>query len=71
MENNIIDDPLLPQKSLFRPDEVADYFDCARSTIYLWIDHGILKAEKIKGIVRIPRQSILECRFKNKRKALE
>jgi excisionase family DNA binding protein len=61
-----MDDPRLPNKSLFRPDEAADYFGYGKSTIYLWIDHGILRAEKYRGTYRIPREAILECRFKSK-----
>lgn len=67
----IVDDPNLSQKSLFRVDEVADYFNIAKSTVYLWIDHGILSAEKYNGTIRIPRESILSCRFKNKINSLE
>ena len=66
------DDPRLPDKSLFRVDEAAQYFGVAARTIYLWVEHGILKAEKYKrkggndqrGIIRISRASILGCRFK-------
>ena len=61
----------LPKKELLRVDEVAEYFGIARSTVYLWIDHGILEAEKIGGIIRIPRDSILACRMNNKIDALE
>ena len=60
------DDPMLPQKSNFRPDEAAYYFDVNRSTIYNWIDNGILKATKIGGTIRIPREAILSCRFVNR-----
>ncbi len=67
---NVINDPLLPQKSLFRPDEVAAYFNVSRSVVYLWIDHGILMAEKIGGTIRIPRSAILACRFNNQIRAL-
>ena len=48
----------LPQKPLLRVDEVASYFDVTNRTIYLWIDHGLLEAEKYKGVIRIPRESI-------------
>ncbi len=73
-EPKIIDDPLLPQKSLFRVEEAAQYFGVAKSTIYLWIDHGILEAEKYKidrsrpggAMIRIPRVSLLGCRFNAK-----
>jgi len=56
----------LPQKPLLRVDEVSQYFDVARSTIYLWIDHGILEAEKIRGVIRITRESIVKCRLASK-----
>lgn len=57
------EDDLLPKKSLFRVDEAADYFQITNRCIYRWIEHGILQAEKIQGCVRIPRKSILACRF--------
>ena len=53
----------LPEKELLRVDEVAEYFSVTEKTIRLWIDHGHLIAEKIVGIVRIPRESIIKCRF--------
>ena len=59
----IEDDHRLPDKSLFRLDEVADYFSVTERTIRLWIDHGHLAGEKIVGSVRVPRESILRCRF--------
>lgn len=58
------DDPMLPEKSLFRVDEAASYFNVAARTIYLWVEHGILKAEKYRGTIRISRASILGCRFR-------
>lgn len=61
----------LPNKELLRVDEVADYFDVSRSTIYLWIDHGILVAEKYRGIIRVPRESVNTCRLKHKLEPLE
>lgn len=63
---NILDDPLLPQKSLFRIDEVAQYFGVTDKTIRLWIDHKHLEKEKIVGTIRISRESILKCRFRKK-----
>ena len=56
----------LPEKDLFRIEEVADYFSVSVRTIYLWIEHRHLKTEKIHGIARIPRESILQCRFNPK-----
>jgi len=53
----------LPDKELLRVDEVARYFSVTEKTIRLWIEHGHLIAEKIVGIVRIPRESVLKCRF--------
>jgi excisionase family DNA binding protein len=60
----------LPKKDLFRPDEVADYLMISKSTVYLWVDHGILQAEKIKGTIRIPRKSIVNCRMAAKLKLI-
>ena len=53
----------LPEKPLWRVDEVAAYFDVARSTVYLWIDHGLLEAEKLRGVIRVTRKSILRFRL--------
>ena len=58
----------LPRKDLFRPDEVAEYFSVSAKTIYLWIDQGKLKAEKIVGTVRVLRGSILQLRQNQRRK---
>ncbi len=56
----------LPQKPLLRVDEVASYFDVTNRTIYLWIDHGLLEAEKYKGVIRISRESIRTFRLSGK-----
>jgi hypothetical protein len=70
--NEIPNDLLLPQKSLFRIDEVAAYFGVTERCIRLWIQHKHLTKEKIHGCARIPRESILKCRFKrNKSDILE
>ena len=63
IEEVVYDDPLLPQKSNFRVDEVARYFDVTEACIRIWIDHGILQKVKIRGILRVPRESIIHCRF--------
>lgn len=60
-------DDLLPKKSLFTVVEVAQYFSVTERTIRLWVEHGHLKCEKIVGIMRIPRESILMCRIGNKK----
>ena len=56
----------LPKKPLWRVDEAASHFDVTRQTIYLWIDHGLLQAEKLNGVIRIPRESIMEFRLSSK-----
>ena len=61
----------LPEKDLFRVDEVADYFGVDERTIRLWIEHGHLVLEKIVGVVRIPRESIIKCRFPKSEKNSE
>jgi excisionase family DNA binding protein len=61
----------IPKKALLRVDEVATYFDVSRSTIYLWIDHGLLVAEKYRGVIRIPRESVVKCRVANKMQPLD
>ncbi len=57
----------LPQKALLRVDEVAAYFDVTERTIRLWIEHGLLEAEKIVGSIRIPREAVEKCRVKIKK----
>ncbi len=61
----------LPNRELLRVEEVATYFGVAKSTIYLWIDHGILKAEKYHGTIRVPRESVQNCRMESKMTPLE
>lgn len=63
-KSKVKDDSRLPNKSLFRINEVADYFSVTERCIRLWLDHGHLEKEKIVGVVRIPRSSILRCRFR-------
>jgi excisionase family DNA binding protein len=58
----------LPEKELLRVDEVAAYFDVSTRTIYLWIDHGHLQAEKLAGSIRITLKSILNFRLKSRKK---
>jgi excisionase family DNA binding protein len=50
------------KKSLYRVDEVAEYFNVNRSTIYRWIDNGVLKSEKYVKTIRISRESIEQLR---------
>ena len=50
------------KKSLYRVDEVAEYFNVNRSTVYRWIDNGVLKSEKYVKTIRISRESIEQLR---------
>jgi len=61
----------LPDKELLRVEDVAAFFDVSKSTIYLWIDHGILVAEKYRGIIRVPRESVESCRMAHRMEPLE
>jgi excisionase family DNA binding protein len=54
------------KKELLRVDEVADYFSVTTRTIYLWIDHGLLEAEKLGGVLRVPQESIDKFRLVGK-----
>ena len=52
----------IPKKALLRVDEVATYFSLSERTIRSWIKNGYLRAEKIVGTIRIPRDAVLNCR---------
>lgn len=52
-------------KSLLRVDEVADFFSITKKTVYQWIKAGVLRGIKIRGIVRVDRDSILEKTLKS------
>ena len=50
----------LPDKTLFRPDEVAVFFSVSRKTVYAWVESGKLSACKPNdGAIRIFRDSIV------------
>ena len=70
-ENNLFDASILPDKPLFRVEEVATLLDVSKQTIYLWIDHGILHAEKYNRIIRVPRESIISFRLRSRHDPLE
>lgn len=48
----------LPNKSLFRPDEVARILDVHVATVYRRIEDGTLAAVRIGGLYRIFRTSL-------------
>lgn len=50
----------LPEKTLLRPDEAAEFFRISLRTIYRWIDEGLLVAYKPGRGIRVSRDSILE-----------
>ena len=51
------------KKEMLRVDEVAEFLDVGRSTVYLWIDHGLLPAEKYRGVIRVSRESLKNFRL--------
>ncbi|MHB8109775.1 MAG: helix-turn-helix domain-containing protein [Syntrophorhabdaceae bacterium] len=48
----------LPNKSLLTPDEVANFFSVAKSTVYKWCEVGELKSTNV-GVLRIFRLSVI------------
>ena len=45
--------------ALLRVEQVADILNVARSTVYLWCDHGHLeKAKLTNGCIRITEKSV-------------
>lgn len=50
----------LPNKKWFQPIEVAEYFSVHRQTAYRWIADGTVDAIKVKGVLRISRDTILK-----------
>jgi excisionase family DNA binding protein len=50
----------LPDKAFFRPDEVAEYYGVAVSTVYSWIAEGKLEAVRLAGrTTRISHEAII------------
>lgn len=51
----------IPDKRLFRPDEVAKIFDVSVKTIYNWCDCGKLEFLRVAGrTMRIERDCIIK-----------
>lgn len=50
----------LPDKPLLRVEEVANFFQVTRMTIYNWYETEKIKGTKINGILRIYRQSVID-----------
>ena len=49
----------LPDKLLFRPDEVASIFEVTAKTVYQWCALGIIPSIKVGGVVRIKRSTLI------------
>jgi len=52
----------LPDKPNLNVKEVAEFWGVDRSTVYRWIEKGVIVAVKKGGGLRIPRESALECK---------
>ncbi|MGD0658315.1 MAG: helix-turn-helix domain-containing protein [Syntrophorhabdales bacterium] len=50
----------LPRKTLLRPDEVALFLSVSLKTIHRWYHSGLFEGAKVKGSLRIYRDSILK-----------
>lgn len=49
----------LPKRQLLTIDEVAEFFSVQKRTIYNWYDEETLTGTKIKGSLRIYKQSVI------------
>ena len=50
----------LPDKELLRPQEVGEFWGVSRSTIYRWIDEGIIPARKLGKTIRVLNSDALK-----------
>ena len=57
------------EKTLFRTDEVAEYFHINNRTVYNWRKNGLLKGVKIGGAVFFRKEDIAELLEKMAEKA--
>ena len=56
----------LPDKANLRPEEVAEFLDVSRSTVYSWAKEGkVFDRDKIikmpNGSIRFPREEVLRA----------
>ena len=49
----------IPEKRMFRADEVAKILDVSVPTIYRWCEHGKMDFIRIGGSIRIKRECII------------
>ena len=61
----------LPKKAMYRVSELAIFFDVGESTVYDWINFGEMEAEKYRGAIRVPRESVVRFREDHKMKPLD
>ena len=51
----------IPNRQLLRIDEIADFFQITKMTVYNWYETDKLKGVKINGTLRIYRQSVVDA----------
>jgi excisionase family DNA binding protein len=49
---------VFPHKPTYTVAEVADYWHVSPRTVYLWIQSGKLRGAKVRGKLRIRRETI-------------
>jgi excisionase family DNA binding protein len=55
----------LPDKTLLRPNDVASFLSVSLKTVYRWHRLGTIKGIKVKGSLRIYRDSIVKLVYGN------
>ena len=49
----------IPEKRMFRADEVAEILDVSLPTVYRWCEHGKIDFIRIGGSIRIKRECVV------------
>jgi excisionase family DNA binding protein len=49
----------LPDKTLLRPDEVAEFLSVSVKTVYRWYHAGVIDGTKFQRSLRIYRESVV------------
>jgi excisionase family DNA binding protein len=49
----------MPDEPMMTPEDVADWLQVHRHTVYRWIEEGRLPALRIGRVYRIPRAEVL------------
>jgi excisionase family DNA binding protein len=55
----------LPDKTLLRPNDVASFLSVSLKTVYRWHRLGTIRGIKVKGSLRIYRDSIMKLVYAN------